>query len=235
MAVYHSKNLHAYCVWWCCPQCSVFYRVKGHILVEILVCALTGHISWWISFKFCMTDVHHSQTLHTYSFWWCCPQCSVFYRVKGHILVHILVCALTGCISWRISFKFCMEVYHSKLYKPLVFGDAAPSVPSFIGSKVIFWWKSCVCSAGHISWWISFKFCTDAHHSQIYTPVAFGDAAPSVPSFIGSRSYFGSHSCVRTNNCISWWFSFKFCMEVYLSQLYTPIVFGDATPSVPSL
>ena len=54
-----------------------------------------------------------------------------------------------SCISRRISFKFCMEVYHSKLNKSFVFGDAAPSVPSFIGSKVIFWWKSCVRSAGH--------------------------------------------------------------------------------------
>ena len=91
------------------------------------------------------------------------------------------------CISWRISFKFCMEVYLGKIYTPIVFGDAAPSVPSFIWSKVIFWWKSCVRSAGDISWWISFKFCIDVHHSQIDTPVVFGDAAPSVPSFIGSK------------------------------------------------
>ena len=91
-----------------------------------------------------------------------------------------------SCISWRISFKFCMEVYLGKIYTPIVFGDAAPSVPSFIGSKVIFWWKSCVRSAGHISWQISFKFFTAVHHSQIYTPIVIGDAAPSVPSFIGS-------------------------------------------------
>ena len=25
---------------------------------------------------------------------------------------------------------------------------------------------------------------------KIYTPIAFGDAAPSVPSFLGQRSYF---------------------------------------------
>ena len=82
-----------------------------------------------------------------------------------------------------------MEVYLSKLYTLIGFGDAAPSVPSFIGSKVIFWWISCVRS-GHISWQISFTFCTDVHHSQIYTPVCFGDAAPSVPSFIGSKVRF---------------------------------------------
>ena len=52
-----------------------------------------------------------------------------------------------SCISWRISFKFCMAVYFGKIYTAIVFGDAAPSVPSFIGSKVIFWWKSCVRSA----------------------------------------------------------------------------------------
>ena len=44
-----------------------------------------------------------------------------------------------------------MEVYLGKIYTPIVFGDAAPSVPSFIGLKVIFWLKSCVRSAGHIS------------------------------------------------------------------------------------
>ena len=55
-----------------------------------------------------------------------------------------------SCISRRISFKFYMEVYLGKIYTPIVFGDAAPSVPSFIGSNVTFWWK-CVHSAGHIS------------------------------------------------------------------------------------
>ena len=44
-----------------------------------------------------------------------------------------------------------VAVYLGKIYTPIVFGDAAPSVPSFIGSKVIFWWKSFVRSAGHIS------------------------------------------------------------------------------------
>ena len=96
-----------------------------------------------------------------------------------------------SCISWRISFKFCMEYYLGKIYTPIVFSDAAPSVPSFIGSKVICWWKSCVRSAGHISWRISFIFFfTDVHHSQIYRPIVFGEAAPSVPSFIGSKVIF---------------------------------------------
>ena len=48
-------------------------------------------------------------------------------------------------------FKFFTYVHHSQIYTPIGFGDAALSVPSFIGSKVIFWWKSCVRSAGHIS------------------------------------------------------------------------------------
>ena len=39
-----------------------------------------------------------------------------------------------------------MEVYLGKIYTPIVFGDAAPSVQSFIGSKVIFWWKSFMCT-----------------------------------------------------------------------------------------
>ena len=139
-----------------------------------------------------------------------------------------------SCISWRISFKFCMEVYLGKIYTPIVFGDAAPSVASFIRSKVIFWWKSCVRSVGHISWLISFKFFTDVHHSQIYTPLVFGDAALSVPSFIGSKVIFWFIFLVCSNSCISWRISFKFCMEVYLGKIYTPIVFGDAAPSVQS-
>ena len=130
-----------------------------------------------------------------------------------------------SCISWQISLKFCMEVYHGKIYTPIVFGDAAPSVPSFIGSKVIFWWKSCVRAAGHISWRISFKFCTDVQHSQIYTTIVLGDSAPSVLSFIGSKVIF--------------WFTFLFALQQLhflrdFFQIYTPIVFGDATPSVPS-
>ena len=31
-------------------------------------------------------------------------------------------------------------MYLGKIYTP-IFCDAAPSVPSFIGLKVIFWWK----------------------------------------------------------------------------------------------
>ena len=53
------------------------------------------------------------------------------------------------CSISCISFIFGMEVYLGKIYTLIVFGDAAPSVPSFIGSKVIFWWKSCVHSAGY--------------------------------------------------------------------------------------
>ena len=137
----------------------------------------------------------------------CCHQCNVtiiyyiviFLKLLWCYILHhvfyifyILHCVHSNsCISWPISFKFCMEVYLGKIYKPIVFGDAAPSVQSFIGSNVIFLWKSCVHSAGHISWWISFNFFfTDVHHSQIYTPIVFGDAAPSVPSFIGSKVIF---------------------------------------------
>ena len=94
-------------------------------------------------------------------------------------------------------------MHHSQIYTPTVFRDAAPSVPSFIGSKVIFWWKSCVRSAGHISWRISLKVCTDVLHSQIYTPIVFGDAAPSVLSFIGLKVLFWLVSGVRSAGHIS--------------------------------
>ena len=84
-----------------------------------------------------------------------------------------------------------MEVYLGKIYTPILL----VMLPSFIGSKVIFWWKYIVRSAGHISRRISFKFCTDVHRSQIYTPIVFGDAAPSVPSFIGSKVIFWFTLC----------------------------------------
>ena len=103
--------------------------------------------------------------------------------VKGRILVHILVCALTAAFLDGFLSNFVWRCILVKSTHLLCFGDAAPSVQSFIGSKVIFWWKFSVRSAGHISWWISFHFFTDVHHSQIYTPIGFGDAAPSVPSY----------------------------------------------------
>ena len=113
-----------------------------------------------------------------------------------------LLCALQATFLDRflsnlvqISFKFSTDVHHSQIYTPTVFRDAAPSVPSFIGSKVLFWWKSCVRSAGHISWRISLKVCTDVLHSQIYAPIVFGDAAPSVLSFIGSKVIFWFTLC----------------------------------------
>ena len=53
----------------------------------------------------------------------------------------ILLCMVsersTGCSSYCIIFKFGMMVLHDKPKKPIDFGVAAPSVPYFIGSKVI--------------------------------------------------------------------------------------------------
>ena len=129
-------------------------------------------ISWRISFKFCHRCASQSN-LHTYSFWWCCPQCSVFYRVKDHILVHILVCTLTAAFLDGLLSNFVWRCIMVKSTHVLFLVMLPHSVQSFIGSNVIFWWKSFVRSAGHISWWISFKFCTDVHHSQIYTPIVF--------------------------------------------------------------
>ena len=61
------------------------------------------------------------------------------------------MCALQATFLDGFLFKFSMEVYLGKIYTPIVVGDAAPSVPSFIGSKVIYWWMSFVRPAGHIS------------------------------------------------------------------------------------
>ena len=109
-------------------------------------------------------------------------------------------------------------MHHSQIYTPTVFRDAAPSVPSFIGSKVIFWWKSCVRSAGHISWRISLKVCTDVRHSQICTPIVFGDAAPGVPSFIGSKVIF--------------WFTFLYTCALaaaFRDRFFSQILYGGVS------
>ena len=145
-------------------------------------------------------------------------------------------------ICARISFKFCRKVYLSQLYPSRVFGGAAPSVPSFIGSKVILVdilvSHTCVHYNSCISARISFKFCMKVYLSQLYPPRLFGGAAPSVPSFIGSKvilvDILVSHSCARSKRCISLRISLKFCMVMYHDKLYPPMFFGVAAPSVPS-
>ena len=145
MAVYLGKNLYASCFWWWCAQCSVFYRVKVHILEEIYLRA-AGHISWRISFKFCI-DVHHSQP--TYSLYDAALSVPAFIGSKVLFLFTFL-CALFQLRFLTDFVKLCMDVYLSKIYTLIVFGDAAPSVPSLIGSKVIFKWTFLIRSAGHI-------------------------------------------------------------------------------------
>ena len=52
-------------------------------------------------------------------------------------LVDILVCALSAVFLEGFFFKLCMEVYLGTIYTPSVFGGAAPSVLSFIGSRYL--------------------------------------------------------------------------------------------------
>ena len=85
-----------------------------------------------------------------------------------------------------------MEVYLSKVYTPIVFGDAAPSVPSFIGSKVIF---VEILSALQATFLDRFLFSSNFVQLCIIvkstcTHLVFGDAVPSVLSFIGSKVIF---------------------------------------------
>ena len=49
------------------------------------------------------------------------------------------MCALQATFLDGFLSNFCTDVHHSQIYTPILLGDAAPSVPSFIGSKVIFW------------------------------------------------------------------------------------------------
>ena len=117
----------------------------GNFVYDLQATFLGGFLWKFVQMCFIVKSTH----LH---FWWCCPQCSVCYRVKGHILVHILVCALTAAFRDIFFFKFCMVYILLKIYTTLAFGDAAPSVLSYTGVKVIFWLVSGVRSAGHISW-----------------------------------------------------------------------------------
>ena len=61
------------------------------------------------------------------------------------------------CALYRphLSRDFCsnfeLKMYLGIIYKSIYFGDAAPSVPSFKGSKGYVLWVSSVRSAGHIS------------------------------------------------------------------------------------
>ena len=93
-----------------------------------------------------------------------------------------------------------MEVYLGKIYTPIVFGNAAPSVPSFIGSNVTLLEMCALCRPHFLNDF--FQIFTDVHHSQIYTPIVFGDTAHSVPSFIGSKVIFW-WKCVRSAGHIS--------------------------------
>ena len=132
-----QSNLHTYSYWWCCPQCSVFYRVKGHILVHILVCALQASMHFLTDFfQILSWRCILVKSTRLLVIGGCCPQCSVFYRVNGHILVEILVCALTGHISWWISFKICHRCASwSNSTHLFVFGWCCPQCSVFYRVK----------------------------------------------------------------------------------------------------
>ena len=115
-------------------------------------------------------------------------------------------------------FKFCMGLYLAKIYTSIVFGDAAPSVPSFIGLKVIFWLVSGMRSAGHISWFSFLQILYGgASWSNIHS-YCFGDAVLSVVSFIGSKVTFWLLSCVHSACYISRVILFfRFCMFFFFA------------------
>ena len=77
------------------PPVFRLYRVKGNILVGYLVCALQATFLDRFLFTFC-TDVHHSQIYTPICFGDAAPSVPSVIGVKGHILVHILMCTLTA-------------------------------------------------------------------------------------------------------------------------------------------
>ena len=134
-----GKNLDAYCFWWRCPQCSVFYRVKGHILVHILVCTLhvtAAFLDGFLSnFVWKCIIVNSTRLL----FWWRCPSVPSFIGSKV-IFWFILVCTLHVTAAFLDGFLSnflwkCIIVNSTRL----LFWWRCPSVPSVIGSNVIFW------------------------------------------------------------------------------------------------
>ena len=80
------------------------------------------------------------------------------YFIGSKVILLYMVCERsTGCNSYWINFKFGMMVLNAiKSKKSLDFGAAAPSVPYFIGSKVICMVSEC--SIGCDPHWIIFKF-----------------------------------------------------------------------------
>ena len=83
-----------------------------------------------------------------------------------------------------------MEVYLGKIYTPIVFSDVAPSVPFFYRVKGLVKILCALYRPHFLMDFFQFFFFTDVHYSQIYRPIVFGDAAPGVPSFIGSKVIF---------------------------------------------
>ena len=61
------------------PSVPSFIGSKVIFLVEILCALCRPHFltDFFQNFHRCASQ----SNLHTYSFWWCCPQCSIFYRV----------------------------------------------------------------------------------------------------------------------------------------------------------
>ena len=74
------------------PQCSVFYKVKGHILVGLWHEVCRPHFLIFFPSNFVWRCIMVKYTLLLFlvilSY-----QCCVFYRIKGHILV-VILCAL---------------------------------------------------------------------------------------------------------------------------------------------
>ena len=66
------------------------------------------------------------------------PEFRLLQGQRSYFGWHYFVCS-NSCISGQIFFKFCMKVYLGTIYALIVYSGAAPSVPSFTGSKVIFW------------------------------------------------------------------------------------------------
>ena len=128
-----------------------------------------------------------------------------------------------------------MVMYLGNIYPPRVFRYAAPSDPSFIGSKVILVTCSGVCSSSCISSQISPKIGMFMYRfGIIYPPRVFRYAASSSTSFIGLKVILVTCSFVSSTSCICSQISPKFGKMMYLGNIYPPRVFRYAAPIVPS-
>ena len=111
-----------------------------------------------------------------------------------------------------------MMALYAKSKKPIDFGAAAPSVPYFIGSKVILLCMVCECPTGCNSYRINLRFGMMVLYAKSKKPIDFGAAAPSVPYFTRSKVILLCMVCECSTGCNSYRINLRFGMMVLYAK-----------------